>query len=78
MVYKGVDRITPRDGTGDNERLNRRYKLVIKRPTSRQHTPSIGCPIDVMCCLPRKSEESAGQTAIDGIPRGDGEWTWDE
>lgn len=26
MVYKGVDRITPRDGTGDNKRLNRRYK----------------------------------------------------
>jgi len=26
MVYKGVDRITPRDGTGNNERLNRRYK----------------------------------------------------
>lgn len=24
---------------------------------------------------PRKGEESAGQTAIDGIPRGDGEWT---
>lgn len=24
--YKGVDRITPRDGTGDNEGLNRRYK----------------------------------------------------
>ncbi|KYN41903.1 hypothetical protein ALC56_03661 [Trachymyrmex septentrionalis] len=52
MVYKGVDRITPRDGTGDNERLNRRYKRkVIKRPTSRQYTPSIECPIDVMCCL---------------------------
>lgn len=26
MVYKGVDRITPRNGTGDNEGLNRRYK----------------------------------------------------
>lgn len=26
MVYKGVDRITPRDGTGDNEGSNWRYK----------------------------------------------------